>query len=93
MDTKQKYVKLKEYDSIIIFPCIIEHSEFKRLNPVSAGFCYLNSEIDRVDCFGESHSLGLSSNVKEDTLQATKQIFGIDAMLTLLSSTNNNEKP
>lgn len=40
MDTRQKYVRLKEYDSFIFFPMIIEHSTFKHLQPISAGFCY-----------------------------------------------------
>ena len=37
MDTKQKFVRLKRYNEVIIFPCVIEHSEFKNLEPVSAG--------------------------------------------------------
>lgn len=88
MDTKQKYVKLKEYDSIIIFPCIIEHADFKSFGVVSAGFCYVNERKKRVDCFGESVSLGLKSDVRNDTMQATKQIFGIEAMLDLLPDEN-----
>lgn len=85
MDTKQKFVRLKKYNEVIIFPCIIAHSDFKNFNPISAGFCYVNSNKNRVVCFGESFSLGLKSDPKEDTLQATKQIFGIDAMLELMS--------
>ena len=83
MDRKQKFVRLKEYNEVIIFPCVIEHSRFKYLNPVSAGFCYVNAEEERVDCFGESYSLDLKSDSKQDTLIATKQIFGIDAYLKL----------
>ena len=84
MDTKQKFVRLKEYNEVIIFPCTIEHSDFKKFNPVSAGFCYINK--GRVDCFGESISLDLKSNAKEDTLLATKQFFGLDAMAKLISN-------
>lgn len=84
MDTKQKFVRLKEYNEVIIFPCIIEHSRFKHFNPVTAGFCYVNADKERVDCFGESYSLGLKSDPKEDTIQATKQIFGVDAYIKLL---------
>ena len=36
MNTKQKYIRLKSYDEIIIFPCIIDHSEFKGMNIISA---------------------------------------------------------
>ncbi len=79
--TKQKYVRLKEYDSFIFFPEIIDHSTFKHLNPISAGFCYLNDE-DIVKCFGHSVSLGIKSN-PEDTKLATKQIYGFDAMLAI----------
>ena len=81
MDTKQKYVRLKQYDTIIIFPEVLNHSDFKHMNPISAGFCYVGK--DRIDCFGESYSLRMKSD-PEDTKLATKQIFGIDAMLALL---------
>lgn len=83
MDTKQKYVKLQEFDSIIIFPIVIEHSTFKHLNPVTAGFCYVNGTDEKVTCFDESFSLNLKSDEKEDSLIATKQIFGYEAMLKL----------
>jgi len=86
MDTKQKFVRLKQYNEVIIFPCSIEHSTFKHLSPVSAGFCYVNTQKERLDCFGESFSLGLKSDPKEDTLQGTKQIFGVEAMIKLLSA-------
>ena len=81
MDTKQKYVRLKEYDEIIIFPQIIQHSDFKSMNPISAGFCHIHK--DKVVCFGESISLRLSSK-EDDTLTATKQIYGWDAMEKLI---------
>lgn len=82
--TRQKYVRLKEYDSFIFFPEIIEHSEFKRLNPISAGFCYLNdAECKEVKCFGRSISLGLDSK-EDDTKLATKQVLGFDAWMALL---------
>jgi hypothetical protein len=79
--TKQKYVRLKNYDSFIFFPQIIEHSTFSHLNPISAGFCYLNDD-NVVKCFGRSISLGIDSRI-EDTELATKQVYGIDAMLSL----------
>jgi len=37
-NTKQKYVRLKDYEQFIILLNIIEHNTFKRLNPISAGF-------------------------------------------------------
>jgi len=80
-DTKQKYVRLGEYDEIIIFPTTIEHSTFKHLEPISAGFCHIHS--DKVVCYGKSYSLNIESK-EDDTLKATKQIHGIDAMLELM---------
>lgn len=78
---KMKYVKVGDYNSIIIFPMIIEHSQFKYLNPTTAGFCYISER--KVECFGESISLGIKSNQRLDTIDATKQYCGIDAMLDL----------
>ncbi len=83
MDTKQKFVRLKEYDQVIIFPSVMEHSTFKHLNPISAGFCYINPQEEVVRCFGESFSLGINS-LEDDTMMATKQVFGIDAALKTL---------
>ena len=75
-DIKQKYVRLKEYNQIIIFNSILNHSDFITFNPISAGFCYIG--INEVKCFGESISLKLKSD-KQDSFFATKQIFGINA--------------
>ena len=80
-DTKLKYIRLKAYDEIIIFPMLLEHSTFKHLNILSAGFCYINQ--NKVSCFGNSISLNIDG-LEDDTQQATKQVFGIDAMLALL---------
>lgn len=80
--TKQKYVRLKQYNSFIFFPQIIEHSTFKHLDLISAGFCYLDDN-DVVNCFGKSISLGIDSD-PDDTKLATKQVYGVDAMLKLL---------
>lgn len=75
---RQKYVRLFEYNSIIIFPEIIQHSDFKGWNVLSAGFCYVNTYKKQVECYGESVSLGLKSLQKEDSELATKQLFGND---------------
>ena len=74
---KLKYVRLKEYNSILIFPEIITHDTFKHMNPISAGFCFVNSESRNVSCYGESISLGLKS-IDEDSKLATRQLFGED---------------
>lgn len=81
LDTRQKYVRLKEYNQIIIFPQIIEHSTFKRLEPISAGFCCIDPH--NINCFGESISLNLKS-MEDDSFMATKQVFGWEAAEKLL---------
>lgn len=77
-DTKLKYVRLPFHNSIIIFPMILDHSEFKHLAPISAGFCYINPY--NVDCFGESTSLKLKADPKDSEV-ASKQLFGAEAVL------------
>lgn len=74
-DKKHKYIRLGEYDHFIFFPTMIDHSIFKHLNPVSAGFCYLDSESREVQCFGKSVSLWISGK-SDDTALATKQVYG-----------------
>jgi hypothetical protein len=80
-DNRQKYIRFGEYNSFLFFPTIIDHKVFKHLNPISAGFCYLD-QVNVVYCFGESVSLELQS-MEDDTKLATKQVYGIDAMLNL----------
>lgn len=89
IDTKQKYVRLNDYDEIIIFNILINHSFFKNLNIKSAGFCYVKNQ--EVNCFGESHLLGIKSN-EDDSYIATKQLFGYDcAEKVKLTKTNKND--
>ena len=76
MENKQKYIRLKEYDEIIIFPTLVGHADFKHLNPISAGFCYIYD--NSVRCFGNSVGLGIES-LDDDSFMATKQIFGWQA--------------
>jgi len=78
---KLKYIKLKGGE-VVIFPIVIEHDTFKYLNPVTAGFCEVTET--KVTCFGESYSLKLKADEKQDTLDATKHVFGIEAMIKLL---------
>lgn len=78
---KLKYVRTKH--DIIIFSATISHDTFKYLNPISAGFCVVRSDKEMVACYGESWSLGIKSNPKEDTELATREVFGIDALIKL----------
>ena len=38
-----KYIKTKD-NQIVIFPASFQHSQFKHLDPVSAGFIMINNE-------------------------------------------------
>ncbi len=82
MDTKQKYVRLKEYNEIIIFPTILSHDTFRGFDVIAAGFCYVNK--DKISCFGESIGLGIQSK-EDDSYFATKQLFGWEAADKLLT--------
>ena len=76
---KTKYIKTKD-NEIIMFGEIMLHSEFKHMNPVSAGFVSfgLNEEGNPTcRCYGESISLGLFSDEEEDTKLAKSQ-FGFN---------------
>lgn len=77
MDNKHKYVRLEEYDVFIFFSMILNHTTFEHLNPISAGFCYLDNEDKKIRCFGESHSLGIGAKENDSEL-ATKQIYGYE---------------
>jgi hypothetical protein len=79
-DLKLKYVKTSSGE-VIIFPETIQHYEFKSFNPVSAGFCHVLNSEKKVECYGESVSLGfLKSKPIEDSKAATRAMFGVDAM-------------
>lgn len=69
-----KYVRLNRFDEIIIFPETLQHSTFKHLNIISAGFCRIKTENETVECFGESISLNKTSK-EEDSEIATNQLF------------------
>lgn len=82
-ETKLKYVRLGGYDEFIIFPMSLDHSTFRNLMPISAGFCHIDQ--DKVSCFGRSVSL-CRGGLKDDTRLATKQVFGLEAMIDLLNN-------
>ena len=77
---KVKYIRTK-YNEIIIFGEIMQHSDFRNSNPVSAGFISfgLNKEGNPTcSCYGESVSLNMKSNSEEDTLLAKRQLGMLD---------------
>lgn len=76
---KTKYIKTKD-DEIIVFGEIMNHSDFRFMNPVSAGF--ISFGIDEqgnptCKCYGHSVSLNLPSDEEKDTLLA-RRTFGFD---------------
>lgn len=62
MYLKQKYVKTED-NVIIVFSELLQHSEFKRFNPKSAGFISFGTDRETRNpsctCYGESISLNL----------------------------------
>lgn len=77
---KVKYIRTKD-NEIIIFGEIMQHSDFRKFNPVSAGFISfgINKEGNPTcSCYGHSVSLGLSSNEEEDTRLAKMQLRMLD---------------
>lgn len=78
MDTKQKYIRLEQYDMFVIFNATLQHKDFKFLGKIkSAGYCDIYN--NEVTCFDKSVSLGLDS-LPEDSKLCTKQLFGYEAM-------------
>lgn len=78
--SKTKYIKT-ESNQIIVFSEHIQHSRFKFMNPVSAGFIFFNNNSDGLPdchCYGESVSLELKSDEKVDSALARIQILGCD---------------
>lgn len=67
---KVKYIKTKR-DEIIMFSEIMQHSHFKDMHPVSAGFVSFGTNEDgnpTCKCYGSSISLGLSSEDNDTDL-------------------------
>jgi hypothetical protein len=74
-----KYIRTKQ-NEIIVFSALLNHSEFRRFEPISAGFIlFTTDELGNptCECYGESVSLGfLKSNPVEDSKLAIIQILG-----------------
>ena len=70
MTFQQKYVVVEKYDQkvAILFPELIEHAAFQNLNPVSAGFFWVDFEKKRVFVHGSSTSLGLATHEDDPML-------------------------
>ncbi len=71
-----KYIKTKDKE-IIVFGDIMVHSDFKHMDPISAGFISfgINEEGNPTcKCYGGSISLGLPSDEQKDTELAQHQL-------------------
>ena len=72
-----KYIRTKD-NEIIVFGELMQHSDFKHFDPISAGFISIGiGENGNPDCtcYGESISLNLKS-MEDDTIIAKRQILG-----------------
>jgi hypothetical protein len=70
-----KYIKTSDYD-IIIFNETLNHSDFKHFKPISAGFIkfYIDDKGElNCQCYGDSFTLGMSSEPIEDSKLAKLQ--------------------
>ena len=75
--SKVKYIKTKD-KQIIVFGELYTHNMFNNFSPISAGFICFGYDRDGCldcTCYGESVSLGLKADVKEDTELARNQIL------------------
>ena len=73
-----KYIRTKN-NEIIIFGELMQHSDFRHFNPVSAGFISIGIGKDGnpdCSCYGESISLKLKSDTEKDTIIAKRHILG-----------------
>jgi hypothetical protein len=80
MWTKTKYIVTND-NEIIVFTELLQHSEFRRFEPISAGFISfgINEQGNPTcSCYGESYSLGIKSRPEEDTLLAKRQLNMLD---------------
>jgi hypothetical protein len=80
MELKQKYIITRNRE-IIVFPEMIQHSDFSDWEPISAGFISFGVNKDgnpTCSCHGRSISLGLDSRPEEDTLIAKLQLNMLD---------------
>ena len=79
MNDHPKYVVTNNGEMIIFSP-LLNHSQFKGLEPVSAGFISFGTKDGdiTVQCYGESVSLDIKSRRETDELIAMKQMNLMD---------------
>ena len=80
MFSKVKYI-VTEDNEIIVFGEIMQHSDFRHMNPIRAGFISfgVNKEGNPTcSCYGKSISLGMASDPELDTQIAKLQLNMLD---------------
>lgn len=78
MDTK--YI-ITESGNIVVFGPVFNHSDFRHMNPVRAGFISFGVNKDgnpTCSCYGKSISLGMESDPELDTRIAKFQLGLMD---------------
>ena len=71
-----KYIITKDND-IIIFSAAMNHSDFRHMNPIRAGFISIGVDKEGnpdCSCYGRSISLDMESDPQKDTLKAKLQL-------------------
>ena len=80
MFSKVKYIVTKD-NEIVVFGEIMQHSDFRHMNPIRAGFIAfgVNKEGNPTcSCYGKSISLGMDSDPELDTQIAKRQLNMLD---------------
>jgi hypothetical protein len=75
-----KYI-ITDSGSIVVFSAAFNHSDFKHMNPIRAGFISFGVNKNgnpTCSCYGSSFSLNLESNPELDTKIAKLQLNLID---------------
>lgn len=71
-----KYIVTKDKE-VIVFGELMQHSDFRHFDPISAGFISIGVNKDgnpTCSCYGRSISLGIDSDPERDTRLAKMQL-------------------
>jgi hypothetical protein len=80
MFAKVKYIITKD-NGIVVFGELMQHSDFRHLDPVRAGFISFSGNKHgnpTLSCYGRSVSLQMDSDPEKDTAIAKRQLNMLD---------------